>query len=154
MAPAYRPRHPGHERPTLEGVRPLAALLPPECRERLARELLTSLSADGTTSGAAFYPPDGFSWAGRRVDNLSPTQYKLLQALVDCNSLRDFTTLEELAAAVYRGRRQPGDLVAAFKELVRRTEEKFHTAAPRVQLFFERKRCRLRLRPFGQRRVA
>jgi hypothetical protein len=124
--------------------------LPLEHRRRLAHGLLEGVPGDESDPGAAFFPPDGFSWAGRRVDDLSPTQYKLLQALVDGNSLRDFTPLEDIAAVVYRGRPQPGDLVAAFKELVRRTEEKFHTATPRIRLYFERNRCRLRLRPFGQ----
>jgi hypothetical protein len=142
------------ERLTAETVRSLALQLPPVCRERLARELLAGLNSDGVVPGAVFYPPDAFSWAGRRVDNLSPTQYRLMQALTDRDRLRDFVPFAEVAAIVYRGRPQPGDLAAAFKELARRTEEKFHTAQPRVQLFFDRKRYRIRLRPFGQGGIA
>jgi hypothetical protein len=97
------------------------------------------------TSGAAFHPPDGFGWDGRICRDLSPGQYRLLQALTDGDTLRDFVPFTDLAEVVWPDR-PPRDIVQAVRQLARRTGDKLHAA--RVRLFLEREGFAYRLIPF------
>ncbi len=98
-------------------------------------------------TAAVFHPPDAFAFAGVRCDGLSAAQYRLLAALTDGATLRDFTPFTEIAAAVWAGRPLPRDFTAALKELGRRLADKLYQAD--VPLLLEREHFSFRLLPLG-----
>jgi hypothetical protein len=103
----------------------------------------------GTASatGAAFHPPDAFSYAGVRCGRLSAAQYRLLAALTDGPALRGFVSFHQIAVVVWADAVLPCDVTAALKELGRRLEDKLARAG--VPLLLGRRDFAFRLVPLG-----
>jgi hypothetical protein len=103
----------------------------------------------GLPSGAAFLPPDAFSWNDKVCRRLSAAQYRLLQILTDGPNLRGFVPFTEIAAHVWADGPMPGNVEQAVRQLARRLEDKLHAAG--VPLLLDRKGFAYRLLPFGKR---